>query len=231
MKNRLRDDGILNESATKALYILEKTFPDKMSLRSDKRDIIAAARNTTLLSYKLQVLKNGLTNSDESNISASTLASNISHYYMQQGNFSEALRLTETAKFYLEKIARPPQELILSNQATEVMARREADRLDSAAELANTVYLGHKKGVPSKITDVIDSRLVQTLIYQDMDRYKESLSITNDYVKILEKQNKGKDWQLVMAKVRLGRILYYVGDYTESENILRDVLETIIQTC
>jgi hypothetical protein len=229
MKNRLRDDGILETSATRALYILQTSFPDKESLRWDKRDLTAALKNATLLSHALQVLKNEFTNSDESNISASTLASNISHYYMQEGNFSEALKLAETAKTYLGKAGKPPRELVLSNQATEVMALREADRLDEAGELANSVYLGYKKEFRSKITDIIDIRLVQSLIFQDMGRYKESLSIIRDCVKILEKKHKGEDWQLFMAKVRLGRILYFVGDYAESEKILCGVLEAIAQ--
>ena len=86
MRNRLRDEEILETSATRALYI-QKSFPDKASPRWDKRDLVAAAKNATLLSHALQVLKNEFTNSDESNISASTLASNISNYYMQQGDF------------------------------------------------------------------------------------------------------------------------------------------------
>jgi hypothetical protein len=226
MRNRLRDEEILETSATRALYILQKSFPDKASPRWDKRDLLTAAKNATLLSHALQVLKNEFTNSDESNISASTLASNISNYYMQQGNFSEALKLADTAKTYLEKVGEPPRALVLSNQATEVMALREADRLDEAEELANSVYLGYKKEFRSKITDMIDIRLLQSLIHQDRGRYKESLSITRDCVKVLEKQ-KSEDWQLMIAKARLGRILYYVGDYTESERILRDVLEVL----
>ena len=229
MKNRLRDDGTLETSATKALYILQKSFPDKKSTTPDKRDLKAAAKSASLLSHALQVVKNKFTSSDEANISASSLTSNISHYYMQQGNFSEALKLTETAKSYLEKVAKPPRTLVLSNKATEVMALREADRLDEAAELANSVYLGYKKESQSTTTEIIDSRLAQSIIYRDLGRYKESLSIIKDCVKVLEKQHKGGDWQLAMAKVWLGRILWYVGDYSESEIILREALQAVTQ--
>jgi hypothetical protein len=90
------------------------------------------------------------------------LASKISRYHIQQGNFFEALTYSNIAKSYQEKISNPPQTLVLSNQATEMMALREADRLDGAAELANTVGLGQMKEYGAKAIFTIDSHLVLT---------------------------------------------------------------------
>ncbi len=221
VKNRLKKTETIKECASKALAIFVKIFPQKEDMPSAER--------STLLPHALQVLKNDFTDSDEDKIAASTLASNISHYYIQQGKYFEAVTQSRTAKEYLERAVKPPKSLLLSIQTTEALALRETGRLVEASELAKAVWLGKKKEHGAKADTTVKSYLALGLLYQDLGRYKESHKITKECVKILQKTHKEQDITLIQAKVRYGRVLYYLGDYAESEEILKETIGPAIR--
>ncbi|RDW57313.1 hypothetical protein BP5796_12763 [Coleophoma crateriformis] len=218
IRKRLEVKEAAAKTSTTALRILATCFPDK-----EERGL-NLAKGSELLPHALKVLSSQFTESDVTNIQASTLCSNISHYYTYQGDYNEAIRQSRTADVYLAKVIQPHRRLTLSNQATQVWALREAGKTEETLELAKTVWLGNKKEYGPSADTTIRSHLVLGLLYQDLGRYKECLSIAKHCVKSLQKTNKEHGLPLLHAKSRLGRSHYFLGNYTESENILREVL-------
>ncbi|RDW63381.1 hypothetical protein BP6252_10926 [Coleophoma cylindrospora] len=223
MRKRLEIKEAAAKTSTTALRILAACFPDK-----EDREL-PLAKGSKLLPHALKVLSSQFTESDETNIQASTLYSNISHYYTSQGNYNEAIRQSRTADIYLAKVIQPHRKLTLSNQATQVWALREAGQTEETLELAKTVWLGNKKEYGPSADATIHSHLVLSFLYQDLGRHKECLAITKHCVKSLQKTKKPNDPPLLRAKSRLGRAHYFLGNYTESETILSEVLTLATQ--
>lgn len=74
----------------------------------------------------------------------------------------------------------------------------------------------------------IESHIALAIAYQDTGDYEKSFQITQSCVKALKKTNQINDLETQRVNVRLGCILHCMGDYQESERLLRSTFDVFV---
>ncbi|KAI9859462.1 MAG: hypothetical protein M1824_003803 [Vezdaea acicularis] len=217
VRKRLSSDGSAAKWASKALKLLVETFPNG-DWETD----------AALFPHALQVLTNDYSkSSNEDKIMIATLASRVSLYYFNQFNFTEAENLSQQSWEHIQLVSNPPEELILNIKAVWSLAFRGMDHLQKAEKLAKEVLSGRKKLLGKTHVDTLEICNILTRIHQDRGDFKLAAGIVSRTLKSLQSIESldAKDIRIQNAKEQLGVLLRFLGDFNDSETLLREAFD------